>query len=285
VTKFVTPTDALVLSPSWPRDPDGLPEVFDAFARVVAGWEPNEIVAVLEGGVLLVVPKWAPEVAFRLIAVTRDGSTVPGLVPTAWAGRVTREVIVSYFAASWQLFERQPGWGVHLPFSRISPTSNGLRVEAELPAKWPLVDPVRDAARVDTESEWAILPVLGGDWAGFLTGWENVDGFTATLKPGAAWLARRTASAISPTGRLWWEIRGLHDANDGHRFEGEWARPVAITLYLGWPAYVLAAAGQTTPCEACHRAAIQGRRYCGTLGCNRARATERRRRSRSGAGG
>lgn len=206
---------------------------------------------------------------------------MPLLVPQAWAARVSRAIVAEYLAAEWLLYTREPSWGAHMRFDEVTPVEDGHNVRSVRPLKLPLVDPLRDVVQVDDESTWPVRPELAGAWAGLLTAWEHVDGLLATKTPGQAWLARRTARAVVPGDRWWWEVRGWRDARDSHRYSGMDWRPLDVTVYLGWPAYFVAAAGPLRKCPACGRRVIQGRRFCGSDACNRARTTDRKRVSRA----
>jgi hypothetical protein len=278
----VTATDVLVLSPvEWPATPDELPGIFDAFLRAVAALEGGRIAFAWEDGVPLLAHPASPEPMFRPTPVLRDGWTTPFLVPSAWQGQISRAHVADYFVAEWQLFPREPSWGAHSSFEDVTPAGEGLRVRTVMLPKLPVVDPLRDTAAQDDESMWPVTPELAGDWRSLLTTWEHVDGLLASKTPGSAWLARRSTRAMVSSDRLWWEIRGWRDAGDGHRYSGmEW-HPVSVMVYLGWPAYFIAAAGKTTSCPACAKVTIQGRQYCGTVDCNRARAGARQRTSRA----
>lgn len=67
---------------------------------------------------------------------------------------------------------------------------------------------------------------------------------------------------------------------DPFRYQGMWKEPTKLAAYLGWPAYLLEAAGEVRECY-CGRAVIQGRTYCGSPDCNRERARARKRVSRA----
>ena len=149
-------------------------------------------------------------------------------------------------------------------------------------AKQPLVDPLRDLAAEDGP-EWLAMSVEPiGEWSGLLTDWESTEAFVSGSQPGAVWSAARTRRVICPEAKHWWQLRGWRDAGDSTRYRGHWEEPIAITVFLGWPAYAVAAAVETAPCEGCGKATIQGRRFCGGPECNRARAIARQRVSRSG---
>jgi hypothetical protein len=284
VTKSVTPTDSLVLSPlDWPEGPEAVPDVHDAFARAVVGLREGRVGFCWDGGQPLIAHEEAPELMFRIATLLRDGATAPYMVPDAWQGKITREIVASYFATEWLLYQCEPGWGAHASFGEIREAGDGIDVHTSLPAKLPLVDPLRDTAGVDDESYLPLVPVKAGEWGSLLTPWENVDGLLATHTPGQAWLDRRTAQAMVPSDRWWWEVRGWRDGGDGHRYEDMERHPISVTVYLGWPAYVIAAAGKTTRCPQCGGARIQGRQFCRAPECDRARAAERKRVSRAGA--
>jgi hypothetical protein len=171
-----------------------------------------------------------------------------------------------------------------LPFvDRGKEVGEALEIKLLNLAKQPFVDPLRDLAAPDS-SEWLPLsPELDGEWAGLFTPWENTDAYLGGTRPGAAWLARRRLPAIATGIRLWWELRGWRDTGDPERYRGQWNESIPITAYLGWPAYLIAAAVETVLCENCGRVTIQGRRFCGGRECDRARAVARKRLGRSAA--
>lgn len=287
MTKSVTATDVLVLSPvDFPEKPEDEAEIFDGFARVAVGLAECQLAGGWQDdGSPLMAHRGAPEPIFRATPLLRDGFTGPGWLPDSWEGRITLSIIGGYFAAEWLLYPREPDWGVHIPFDEVTPVEDGLRTRGTVPVKIPHIDPLRDGARPDDETDWPVRPELSGEWAGFLTSWEHVDGCLAGHRPGLAWLQRRIAHAVAPTGRVWWELRGLRDAGDVGRYGPQmWGRPTTVTLYLGWPAYFIAAAGETSRCEGCSRTAIRGRRYCAAPDCARARAAQRQRVSRAAQG-
>lgn len=285
MTKFVTATDALVLSPiEWPDAPDKLQDVFDDFARTVVGLRDNRLVGVWDERRLIVAHARSPATEFFATPVLRDGWTLPTFVPAEWGGHVTLELIAAYFSSEWLLWGREPSWGARLLF-RDDPVivEDGLLQGVELPATFPLVDPLRDTLAPDEEGILPLAPELDGRWAGLLTPWENTDAFLGGSRPGSAWLDRRMAKAVAPSDRQWWEIRGLREADDALRYGPEMWAPRAITLYLGWHAYAVGAAGDVGRCQACGRPTTRDRRYCADSACSRARAAERQRRHRAGS--
>ena len=280
MTKFVTPTAALVLSPTeLPEDPARLPDVFDAFARVVVGLEHNELAWRTKDWPLRVRHPGDPDHAFRVTALLRDGRTAPAYVPRVCQGRVTRQVVAEYMTAGWALYRREPGRGMRIPITVIDRERH--MTWSVVPAKVPLIDPVRELMQEDDETVLPVTAGVTGDWAGVFTPWENLDGLMGLKTPGEAWLRRRTARTVAPFRGFWSIIQGWHDVGDGARYQGMWRDPLVVTVYLGWPAYFISAAGETTSCPACAKVTIQGRQYCGTVDCNRARAAARQRTSRA----
>jgi len=284
VTKSVTPTDALVLSPvGLPEDPARAKDVFDVFARAVAGLEDGLLATGWQDGMRIVAHASTVEPVFRPTPLLRDGTTFSDLVPELWDGRVTRDVVASYFDAGWLLRPRERGWGVRTEivegFWEGLPQGSYMRVRTD----WPLVDPVGDAAQFDDEAVDPISARKPEPWDGLLTDWEHRDGYFGGVAPGTAWLARRSAHVRALDGRWWWQLRGLREGSEPVRFRGQWDEPVAVSVYLGWPAYMCAVAGTVTRCAACGvRFTIGGRRYCGSTDCVRARASDRQRIRRRG---
>ena len=172
-----------------------------------------------------------------------------------------------------------------MPFAGGSLVLDPTNIELVNPAKRPFVDPLRDTGAPD-EKDWLLLaPELEGEWAGALHAWEHSDAFLAGVNPGPAWLRQRMRQAVAPGARLWWELKGLRDAGDLRRYGSEmWAHPMPVTVYLGWHSYVVEATGATLRCPACGGFTIQGRQYCGSRDCDRARAVARKRLSRSNKG-
>jgi hypothetical protein len=283
VTKFVTPTAALVLSPTEsPDDAARLPDVFDAFVRVVSGLERNELAfRPADYGLLVRHPK-DPDHPFLATPLLRDGRTWPGCVPGACQGRVTRQVVADYVAAKWVLRPREPGRGMRIPFTFVDTATHSTW--SVVPAKAPLVDPVRELLQDDDERVLPVAVGVTGDWAAVFTPWENLDGLMGLKTPGDAWLARRTAHVLASSRYLWSTIEGWYDAGDCDRYRGHWHEPIAVTAYLGWPAYLIAAVGRTSRCPVCDRTTVQGRLFCGAIECNRTRAVERQRVSRGSDG-
>jgi hypothetical protein len=68
---------------------------------------------------------------------------------------------------------------------------NDPDMDLVLPAKWPLVGPLRDTAAEDDQSSLPVAPELDGPWAGLFTPWEHTDAFLAGIRPGESWLLRR----------------------------------------------------------------------------------------------
>src|SRR5664280_2506568 len=149
VTKPVTPTDALVLSPvDFPEKPEDEAESFDGFARVAVGLAERQLAGGWQDdGSLLMAHRGAPEPIFRATPLLRDGFTGPGWLPDSWEGHITLSIIGGYFAAEWLLYPREPDWGVHIPFDEVTPVEDGLRTRGTVPVKIPLIDPLRDGAR------------------------------------------------------------------------------------------------------------------------------------------
>jgi hypothetical protein len=278
--KSVTATAALVLSPTeLPEDPARLPDVFDAFARVVEGLEHNELAWRSKDWPLSVRHPGDPDHVFRATPLLPDGRTAPTYVPRACRGRVTRQVVAEYMTAGWALYPRAPSRGMRIPFTWIDYERH--MTWSVVPARLPLIDPVRELMQEDDETVLPLTAGVTGDWAPVLTAWENLDGLMGLKTPGEAWLRRRMARTVAAYRGFWSIIEGFHDADDGARYEGMWGDPLVVTVYLGWPAYFISAAGEITSCPACSRVTIQGRRYCGTLDCNRARAAARQQTSRA----
>ena len=256
VRNALTSTDALILSLlDWPDGPHELPEVFDAFARVVDSIASGTgSVGAIDEGRLLVGHASAPELLFRATPILADGWVAPSMVPDAWHGHLTRSLLAAYFRSDWLMWPREPSWGAQMPFAD-GPQRVGQALEVGLlnPAKRPFIDPLRDLAGEDGP-EWLPLSVeLDGEWAGLFTPWESTDAFVGGTRPGAAWLARRTLPATATGIRLWWQLRGWRDAGDAERYRGHWEDSLPITVYLGWPAYAVAAASDTVPCANCGR--------------------------------
>ena len=281
MTKFVTATKSLVLSPvTWPSTSAGLADVYDAFGRAVVGLVNDEIGLGVAGDRRILAHKASTQAPFYFVPLLRDGSTMPNLVPPVWAGKITRAIVAAYLRAEWLLVRREPSWGAHLLFGETTSVDDELHVRAQVGASLPLIDPIRDIAGEDDPSLIAVRPELAGDFAGLLTDWEAIDGCLIPAQPGEAWLDRRMARVVAASGRWWWEIEGLRDADDAERYRGEWSYPMLVSVYLGWPAYFVAAAGATTRCPNCGRTSIQGRFYCGAPECDQARAIDRKRTSR-----
>jgi len=282
--KALTTTDALVLSLlNWPEGPHDLPKVFDAFARVVDGISTDVgVLGCVDGGDLVMAHVSDPETMFRATPVLADGWAPPTMMPATWHGRLTRSRLAAYFRSEWLGTPCEPSWGAHMLFaSPPREVGDSLVIQMENLAKRPLVDPLRELAAEDTP-EWLALSVQpDGEWAGLLTDWEGTDAFLAETQPGAAWSAARTRRVICPAPKHWWQLRGWRDAADSRRYCGQWEEPIPITVFLGWPAYAVAAAVSTAPCDSCGKATIKGRRFCGGPECNRARAIARQRASRS----
>lgn len=283
MTKSVTATAALVLSPiEVPEDPARLPDVFDAFTRVVAGLERGEPVwRPTDWGLQVTHPK-DPDVRFRATPLLRDGRTWAAAVPRTCAGRVTRQVVAEYMAASWAFSRREPGRGMRIPFTVIDHERH--MTWSVIPAKGPLIDPVRELMQDDDETVLPLDVGVTGAWAAVFTSWENLDGLMGLKTPGDVWLGRRTARVVASSRQFWSMIQGWHDAGDERRYRGQWSEPIAVTAYLGWPAYLIAVAGVSGRCPACGCTTVQGRRYCGVPACDRARAAKRKRLSRAAQG-
>lgn len=282
MTNFVTPDDALIASPAdWPASASAIPEVFDAFARLVEGLTHDKLV-LADGGEEY---RWAhrghPEYLFRLTPVLKDGCVSERYIPESWEGRVTRTVLESFLRARFVHYERPAGWGAHLPVVAIRKVNGLVERLIELPGKRPLVDPLRDAARTDDDTVIPVTTEFAGEWSGILTEWEHVDGFLAGPNPGGAWLGQRMRRVAMPFGRWWWELRGRRDAGDSNWYDDRWHDPTSITAYLGWPAYVLAAVGQVGRCPGCGGPTVEGRQYCGDADCDRDRASARQRNRRA----
>jgi hypothetical protein len=228
-----------------------VPDIHDAFTRAVAALEEGVVALCWENGQPLIAHVDAPELMFRMTPLLPDGATVPHVVPDAWRARITPAVVASYFNARCISYEAEPGWGAHLPFGEIREDGDELDVTTFIPAKLPLVDPLRDTAGLQDEHYFRLTVGKEGEWGTILTAWENLDGFLGTTTPGQAWLDRRTAQVVMPGDRVWWEVRGWRDAGDGNRYLAMGSRPIGVTVYLGWPAYIIAAAGKTTRCPQC----------------------------------
>lgn len=275
-------TDALIFSPTEiAASPERLPDIFDAFARLAEGVERRESARSRKDGEIFWAPQFAPDCWFRVTPLLRDGTAYPWHVPARWNGRVTREAIAAYTRARWAFLARPRGWGAHWRSLELDPDRTKHIAYYVLDAKRPFVDAVRDTAKPDDEHTLPVEPQIQGDWRPILSSWEHVDGFMASPEPGPAWLRARSAQVRATNGRFWWQLRGYRDAGDIARYGRElWDQPHAVALYLGWPAYLVAQAGQIRRCHACGGAAIGGRRYCGSRECDRARAAARKRLSR-----
>jgi hypothetical protein len=282
VTRSVTARDVVVLSPGGlPDTPARLPDVFDAFVRIAAGMEDDSHLREKREGFIHWAAPASPETWFRVVPVLRDGTTWPQLVPPARDGRITPDAVAVYIAAPWHLFRRDAGWGAHFPIVGTADDPKGQIAYSVSEARLPMIDPLRDAAREDDAQTMPVRPELQGPWGPLLTEWEHVDGFVAGPGPGETWLEERKRNARAASGRLWWQLHGLRDAGDPKSYGREmWSAPHDVSLYLGWPAYLAARAGTVSTCEACHRPAIQSRRYCGSADCDRVRRRERQRLSR-----
>jgi hypothetical protein len=103
VRNVLTPSDCLVFSRlDWPDEQLALPEVFDAFARVVDSVSTGKgSVGGVQDGQLLVAHVSAPEFMFRAVPVLSDGCVWPRMVPPSWQGHITRPRLAAYFRSEW----------------------------------------------------------------------------------------------------------------------------------------------------------------------------------------
>jgi len=276
VTKTVTALDCMVFSPvDYPATPTELPNVFDDFKRCVqqlaerafTGWKDPD------SGEFTFVPR---------PGVLRDGWSTPESLPPGWRGRITLRQVADYFNASFELTARDehaPGWGVHSVDDRI--VGDHL-LELAFKPNMPLVDPVRDVARIDTPDLGALDVSVAGDFRTVLGGWENLDAYMSMGDAGDLWLSARKMQFYASSSRWFSEVRGLRDSADWRRYRGQWHQPKRepAMAYLGWPAYFVDAGGQLGRCT-CGARTPQGAVYCGSPGCNRARQQERQRESRA----
>ena len=144
----------------------------------------------------------------------------------------------------------------------------------------------------DTEiqGKYAGERILAGDpWDGTLSEWEAQDApANGWDEHSTAWYLReRTETVVMPT-QIWDELRGLKECGDASRFVPEdtierRANPGAVVqVFLGWPAYLLAAASEAPArCRQCGGPVVSGREYCRTDACDKARNTIRQRESRA----
>ena len=165
MTRSVTTTDALVLSPyGWPASPTDAAGVLDAFARVATGLQEDDLsMARVEEG-LFVAHGSAKRELFRAIPLLRDGFTLPEVLPDAWQGRVTRELVAAYFRPEWRYAPREASWGAHHTHAAVRRVAGVLEVELANAATRPFVDPLRATAHPDDERHVPLSVRLVGAW-------------------------------------------------------------------------------------------------------------------------
>jgi hypothetical protein len=183
VTKFVTGTDAVVLSPlEEPQRPEDLPNLFDAFVRCAGALEKGTLALAWDGARPIIGHSTTAKIGFVIVFVLRDGTAPVHLLPDAWNGRITREVVASFFTTTFALAPRPPSWGAHA-FFVDGDAADATVVTMRFPVEAPLVDPYREAATEDHEH---IIPLelrYEPPWDTFLTPWEQVEGYFAQARP------------------------------------------------------------------------------------------------------
>ena len=182
-----------------------------------------------------------------------------------------------------EVIRAPPDWGVYSPIRTVDVDARTIVMEHAVAV--PLIDPVHDGARIDDDSVFPIAVEFPTPWDELLQGWEHVDGYFGRDDPNTSWMRRRRRLATAASGRWWLEVRGVWDADDGERYDGQWAEPMDFTAYLGWPAFLLDIAGETGACKSCGKPTPTGRRYCGTQHCNKIRTRARQRERRAGLRG
>lgn len=282
MTRFVTALDALVLSPcTAPERPEQLPDIVDGFDRVAARMETGRVEHDWTDEGVVVFDPADHDLAFRLTAVLKDGFVYGPHVPASWCSRISLDMVAAALDPVFRFADRPRGWGAHVPIVLCRDVNGGVETLSRLPGRLPLIDPLRDSARLDDASVIPVAVEATGQWAALCLPWEHLDRFLAGGRPGEAWLRRRTRTMLMPSGRWWWELEGLRDAGDSRRYAGMWTEPRRGIACLGWPAYFFLAASPLHRCRACGGPTIAGRQYCGTPDCNTDRAAARQRAARA----
>lgn len=272
VTRALTGTDVLILSPVYPpARPENEPAFFDDFERCVKIFESGRMYWTQEGGRVCLAARAHLRAGDPLYAVTvilRDGRTDPTILP---GGRVDREMVAQFVSVPIEIYGRPPDWGVRTKGFQLGPNGS---FSADIPVPVPLIDPIRDGARLDDDTVFPICFGFPDPWRGVLTAWEELDGALGRADPNEAWLRRRQVTTL--------ELQGWHEEEHTSRYEGMWREPRQITAYLGWPAYLLDVASPQGTCDECGGATVPGRRFCVDPACRRVRAAARQRSSRAG---
>lgn len=275
MTRFVTPTSSVVLSPAYPPEhPDDLPKVFDDFERTAHALERGEILYGYARGRILARPSEQGTV-YCLTPLLEDGFTLPELLPEQWKSRITKDIVAEFMRAEFSVHVIPPRWGAGMEMV----VRADHRFELSTTVDTPLIDPFRDALVGGDDLPFSIQTRMYPPWDSLLTQWEHIDAFFGRTDPEETWFRRRVRRLVCHSGRWWWELRGLQKENDAGRYEGMWRESLDVTAFLGWPAFFLQAAGHVSDCV-CGRKAIEGRVFCGAPECNKERARLRQRESR-----
>jgi hypothetical protein len=179
VTKSVTDTDAIVLSPygelATPRD---LPRVHDQFQRIVFGLQEGRQFSDTAARLYLYAGPTDAKAPFVATPLLRDGKGLPEWLPAEWRGMVTPESAAAFARAipSHIRGEATPGrWGLHgdVEVTSATPEALSLLWGVRLPA----IDPMHDVAEYDTPKSYPALITYPEPFDDLFTPWESGDAY------------------------------------------------------------------------------------------------------------
>jgi hypothetical protein len=277
----VTDRPAFVASPvELPASPLEEAGIFDDFGRLVAAIARSGMKVRTFNGRPAFRAKGAGKTFFYMTPLLADGSFL-GLVLAAQRLKqgLSKLQVAAFFDQKPGLVEQTRAWGMHWEILSVDEKSH--TVKARLTGPTPVIDPLREAAQADDSETLPLSPVLSEPWATIFTPWEEVDAVLAIAGPGELWLASRRRSIVCPSGDAWRKLEGLRDFEDANSYSDMWNDPQAINVYLGWPAYMVDAAGLVRKlCPKCGRNVVGRATFCLNNDCQRKRAAERQRTSR-----